>query len=245
MSYIPKGSTPVHLALLRPIVFLAVLGVVVVGGMRWWWQPKPVISINFDDGYYSQYVYGKNILDEFGMKATIFPVINTIGEDKYVSWFDLKLLKRKGWEIGSHTISHPNLPELPDEAKYMEITGSKQMLEENGFKVKSFTVPYSAEDEVSWQYIEENYEKSRTEGIEPLNYKPFKSHRLNSFMVKADTTIEEVETLIDECIEKKAWLILVFHRINEGGEWSVTDNFLWKVCNYIDQQSRVVVRPME
>lgn len=245
MPYIPKGATPVHLALLRPIVFLAVIGVVVVGGMKWWGQPKPVISINFDDGYYSQVAYGSKILDEFGMKATIFPVIDTIGEEKYASWQDLDRLAGNGWEIGAHSISHPYLSELSTGDKIREIVGSKGMLEDRGFEVKTFTMPYSEADEESWRYVFEHYEKSRTEGTEHLNYRPFIAHYLNSFMVKADTTIEEVKTLIDECIEKKAWLILVFHRINEEGEWSVTDNFLWEVCNYIDQQNRVLVRPMK
>jgi len=245
MGYIPKGSTPVHLALLRPIVFLAVIGMVVVGGMKWWWQPKPVISINFDDGYYSQYVYGRDILDEFGMKATIFPVIDAIGEDGYASWSDLKLLAKKGWEIGAHSISHPHLSELSTGDKIREIVGSKDMLEDKGFEVKTFAMPYSEADEESWRYIFDCYEKSRTEGTEHLNYRPFIDHYLNSFMIKSDTTFEEVKTLIDECVEKKAWLILVFHRINEEGEWSVTDNFLWEVCNYIGQEHRVVIRPMK
>ena len=57
-----------------------------------------VAMINFDDGWVSQYILGKPILDEFGYKASYFLPCANIGlKDKYLSWAQVAGLSVDFW----------------------------------------------------------------------------------------------------------------------------------------------------
>jgi peptidoglycan/xylan/chitin deacetylase (PgdA/CDA1 family) len=46
-----------------------------------------------------------------------------------MGWDELRELRSAGWEIGSHTETHPRLSQLDDEALARELRGSKQRCE--------------------------------------------------------------------------------------------------------------------
>jgi peptidoglycan/xylan/chitin deacetylase (PgdA/CDA1 family) len=50
--------------------------------------------------------------------------------DMMMSWDELRTMKRGGMRIGSHTMSHPLLPEISREEAAIEIAGSKTKIEE-------------------------------------------------------------------------------------------------------------------
>lgn len=92
---------------------------------------KPVI-LTFDDGYASNYTELLPILEERGMKATVFMVTNDIGRDKYLSWAQLADMQHRGIELGSHTANHLPLTEMPLETAREEVKLSKLLMEWNG-----------------------------------------------------------------------------------------------------------------
>jgi peptidoglycan/xylan/chitin deacetylase (PgdA/CDA1 family) len=64
------------------------------------------------------------------------------GWDGMLDFADLRSLRQAGHEIGSHSLSHPLLPQCSDEELEREITGSKRDLErESGGSVSSFCYP--------------------------------------------------------------------------------------------------------
>ena len=89
----------------------------------------PVVAVTFDDAYHSVIELARPILDRFGMPATVFVPTDYIdadgpmcwpGIDRWMggphereltpmSWAELRALAQAGWEIGSHTGSHPHL----------------------------------------------------------------------------------------------------------------------------------------
>lgn len=107
------------------------------------------VIITFDDGYRDNYRIAMPILDKYKIPATFFVTVGYIGKQmkdskkSVMNWDELKVLKEKGYEIGSHTISHLNLAKLdPEQLKY-EIEGSKEVIEEKlGTQVDSFAFPY-------------------------------------------------------------------------------------------------------
>jgi peptidoglycan/xylan/chitin deacetylase (PgdA/CDA1 family) len=61
---------------------------------------------------------------------------------------ELKDLHTKGFEIASHTKSHPKLPSLDDVKLIEELQGSKKDLEDRvGITVKTLAYPYYAYDD--------------------------------------------------------------------------------------------------
>ncbi len=117
---------------------------------------KPVL-ITFDDAYANNYTDAFPILNQFGYKATVFVVVQTVGWDNrwhdpktetripMMSWADLKTLQNAGWEIGSHTMNHPRLPQLTDDERKFELERSRQVLGEFLEETpKTFAYPYGA-----------------------------------------------------------------------------------------------------
>jgi peptidoglycan/xylan/chitin deacetylase (PgdA/CDA1 family) len=120
------------------------------------------VALTFDDGYRDNFMNAFPVLKEFGAKATLFPVINR--EDGY-DWSAKKKASHDGGELGTepklsddeigvmlasglielggHTISHANLPTLPDDEAWEEIHGCKAALETT-FKVpvRTFCYPF-------------------------------------------------------------------------------------------------------
>lgn len=95
--------------------------------------------LTFDDVSSSFIEYAKPILDEFGVKASVFPIKNmTLGEKvfnlsadgiKGLSEAELQTLHNDGIELGSHCLSHRNLHNLPFEEAKKELRESKEWLE--------------------------------------------------------------------------------------------------------------------
>lgn len=71
------------------------------------------------------------------------------------SWEDLAELHRRGHEIGSHSLSHPLLPQCDDAAVEREIADSRRMIEaRTGAPVVSFCYPNGDFDERAVRAVE-------------------------------------------------------------------------------------------
>jgi peptidoglycan/xylan/chitin deacetylase (PgdA/CDA1 family) len=66
----------------------------------------------------------------------------------YMSWEEIKILRKAGMVIGGHTITHPWLPTLGYEEQKAEICGSLDLLREKlGEDIVSFAYPYGGFDD--------------------------------------------------------------------------------------------------
>jgi peptidoglycan/xylan/chitin deacetylase (PgdA/CDA1 family) len=104
---------------------------------------KPVV-ITFDDGYRDVLANAAPVLKRLGMPATAYVITGRIsGSDvSFLSWAQLKALEQNGVQIGSHTISHAELPRLTDPAALQELIQSRLALERHlGHPVQWFAYP--------------------------------------------------------------------------------------------------------
>ena len=115
---------------------------------------KPVI-VTFDDGYANNYTEAYPILRDFGFRAVLFVVVQTVGWNNHwhdprtetripmVSWTQLKELQKAGWEIASHTMNHPNLTTLSLEDVRVEAEKSRRIIGEFLEEIPpTFAYPY-------------------------------------------------------------------------------------------------------
>jgi peptidoglycan/xylan/chitin deacetylase (PgdA/CDA1 family) len=124
------------------------------------------LAITFDDAFASVHAYAVPILARFGVPATVFaptahlrtgtlawPGIEhwrdtpRAGELKAMSWDDLGGLAELGWEIGSHTRTHPHLTQLDAESLALELEGSREdFVERLGRPSETIAYPYGDVD---------------------------------------------------------------------------------------------------
>ena len=125
------------------------------------------VAVTFDDGYRSVLELARPILDELGWPATVFVPTDFAGHDRPMqwpgidewvggpherellplSWDQLRELRDHGWEIGSHTCSHPLLTSLDDEPLRAELVESKRVCERELGECTSIAYPYGDVDE--------------------------------------------------------------------------------------------------
>ena len=125
-------------------------------------------AVTFDDSYLSLMENAFPVLDRLGVPGTVFVPTDFVGigqpmrwggveewsDGPYssellpMSWEQLATLGNAGWEIGSHTCSHPHLPEVSDEELDAELQRSKEACERHlGEPCRSLAYPYGEHDE--------------------------------------------------------------------------------------------------
>ena len=106
--------------------------------------PDKAIVLSFDDGWKTQYQYAVPILEKYKFTATFFIISNYTNNNykAYMSWDNLKDLVKNGFDIESHTKTHPILTKLDSKKLSDELVGSKKILEDKlGIKVSALAYP--------------------------------------------------------------------------------------------------------
>ena len=148
------------------------------------------IFLSFDDGFHSNYIVAKNILDKHHIKGLFFLTNNFLNlvpleslnfakkklfpDSKIKNISDIQSMNnnhifyliKNGHEIGCHTLNHPKLKSLNYPQQLKEIIESKIFLEKN-FKIKinKFAYPFGNTKYInrdSIKIIENNFKYSFT-----------------------------------------------------------------------------------
>jgi len=105
------------------------------------------VALTFDDGLKNNFSEALPILKKYNFNATFFITMDNIGKKDYLGWDEILLLKREGFELGSHAIKHLPLPGLPYNQAREQIFSSKLLLEERlGSPVKYLAYPFGSFD---------------------------------------------------------------------------------------------------
>lgn len=113
-------------------------------------QNYKYVILTFDDGYSDAYINAFPILKKYDFTATFYIITNSVGKDQYISWDQIIEMKTSGMNIGSHTLSHPDLSKTTTVKSENEIFQSKNIIEEKiGDTIDDFCYP-------SGKYIEDN-----------------------------------------------------------------------------------------
>lgn len=165
--------------------------------------PKKPVIITFDDGYEDTHTHAFPLFREYGMKAVVFvlgdPLVRTNAWDAGEGITSAPLmtsgqileLHAAGFEIGSHSLTHKRLTELPREEAWNEISRSRMLLEMmlNG-PVRTFSYPYGLlNDEVRALVAEAGYDFAcgvysgpSVFGVDPMNVRRIEpAHRRDPF----------------------------------------------------------------
>jgi peptidoglycan/xylan/chitin deacetylase (PgdA/CDA1 family) len=125
-------------------------------------------AVTFDDAYRSVLERAQPIMERMGVPGSVFVPTDFAdgpgpmswrGIDRWLggpheaelrclAWDDLRGLARSGWEVGSHTCSHPHLTTLDDATLARELSQSRAAVEQGiGRPCRSIAYPYGDVDE--------------------------------------------------------------------------------------------------
>lgn len=130
--------------------------------------PAPrTVAVTFDDAFASVLRNGLPVLRRLGVPGTVFAVSGFADleeslcwpgieqwrrgpwarELRSLGWDELRELARGGWEVGSHTVSHPRLTRLDDAALAAELRRSREACERELGSCTSIAYPYGDVDD--------------------------------------------------------------------------------------------------
>jgi len=131
-------------------------------------RDRGAFAVTFDDAFATVRTYAAPVLRQFGVRGTLFvptsfmegegmlswPGIKGwhetahVGELRAMTWEQVGELAEYGWEIGSHTHSHPHLTELDDAGVRQELAVSRDELTRHlGRPCDSIAYPYGDVDD--------------------------------------------------------------------------------------------------
>lgn len=124
------------------------------------------LVVTFDDAFASVHAHALPVLRQLGIPATVFVPTGHVGGGPMIwpgidgwvdgphvdeltgcTWEQIAELAQKGWEVGSHSHSHPHLTTLSDEDLRVELRDSKGECEaRTGVACRSLAYPYGDHD---------------------------------------------------------------------------------------------------
>jgi peptidoglycan/xylan/chitin deacetylase (PgdA/CDA1 family) len=93
-------------------------------------EPGRVAAVTFDDGIASAVEHGLPVLEEFGAPGTMFLTVEMLGWGGRIDAVGAARLAERGWEVGSHTMTHAVLTNVDDRTLDGELSESKRELEQ-------------------------------------------------------------------------------------------------------------------
>lgn len=219
------------------------------------------ITFTFDDARASTYTKAAGILKTAGLKGTLYVTTGCVGMTKtpntchaahdvsYMTWAQVTAMQNTyGWEIGSHSVTHPYMassnaddgqPNIISAAQLeYEISGSKAALAEHGINAQSFASPYGDYNMESLRIIANYYTSHRAFKEQNNNVYPYNDRLLNNLQIQYSVTLAAVQAKVDEAISKKTWLVLTFHDIVDRASMN-PNKYQWSTSNLTSLASYV------
>ena len=163
---------------------------------------EAALSFTFDDGASDQLTLAIPQLEERGWRGTFYIIGSFIPEEgKAFTWDVIRELAGRGHEIGSHTMTHRNLVEIPYEEAVREVKDCDSLiLARTGVKPLSFAYPFNAANARIKTLAEAGKAGSRTKQT----------------VLGGRSTMEGFTGKLDETIAKGGWMVTMTHGIVNG-----------------------------
>ena len=179
---------------------------------------RGLVTITFDDGWEENTLTALPIMQAYGYKSNQFYATTFIENPSVPNSRELiQLFIDDGHEIGSHSITHPDLTTLSEQEVIDELVGSKQFLENYlAISIQYFATPYGAYNVFVKNCIMTYYQAHRTVDIGYNSKDNFDVGRLKCMSILSTTTASEVEEWVQKAKDENLWLILLYHRVADN-----------------------------
>lgn len=197
---------------------------------------EPLISVTFDDGWETTYNDALPLLQQYGILSTQYLLSGTANNSQYLSWSQITAMHEAGHEIACHSVSHPDLRLVDDQKLDYELKGCLEVMNDRFGEVRDFASPYGSSDPHTIAAIKHYFKSHRNTNGDPsngvnnadvntpqgYNGQGFDRYNIIGVTIKSDTTVDEIQALIDYARSHNGWVVLTYHQAEAGGSrWAV------------------------
>jgi peptidoglycan/xylan/chitin deacetylase (PgdA/CDA1 family) len=171
----------------------------------------PLLTFVFDDGNDTDYLVAREVFKKQGVTASFAVVTDWISTQNYLTVSQLLELQDDGFEIMSHTVSHPDLKSLNDKKIESELSASKATLEGWGLRVNNLVYPYN-KNNGRVRELADKYYRSGRGGRSMMNPAVADRYELKAYSFSHN--MPRMKELIDIASAEGKWLILYLHNMD-------------------------------
>jgi len=180
------------------------------------------VSYTFDDNTPNQLAVAEPLLDQYHLKATFFTVT-----DWNPDWHVLAEIAEQGFEVASHTVSHPSLDTLSLERQEDELSQSQNTINTHipGALCLTTAYPYcniGDLDLVRKYYIAARACSGIIEGNTPNDF-----YNISSIVTGEESEIKtagDFNRKVKEAETQKGWCVFLIHAIDNDQGYSPTSS---------------------
>ncbi|MEA3558603.1 MAG: polysaccharide deacetylase family protein, partial [Candidatus Thermoplasmatota archaeon] len=191
----------------------------------WKGDLEGALSLTYDDGLNSHIKNASPMMSSRGINGTFFVTTNNVGIPYGGTWSEWQAAADNGHEIGSHTITHPDLTACSPEELREEIVLSKNIIESNltDVEVDTFSYPMGRYNETVRDLIRDHYIGARTDRHnisgppEPVPSSPPDLYSVVPVNFGGGNTADELNALVNDTLGSNGWLVEMIHAVGSGG----------------------------
>jgi len=209
----------------------------------------PMISFLTDDASFGDTTRLLPLFREKGVVATAAVVSGQMLNPSSAFWLNVngvRELQKAGWEIVSHSRTHPDLTTLTDEQLVTEFRDSRRELADNGFLTDTIVYPYGQQN----LRVREAACKFYTKGFlawGEVNELPLTTnfqigrYALGAWASEGWNTPEFYKARVDEAIAKNGWLVFMLHPGDVDLHNAQQHEYLSQTIDYIKSRGVPIV----
>jgi len=193
---------------------------------------QSIVSLTFDDGYISQFEIGIPLLKERNLSATFYVITNSV--DSLIKTIILGN-KSDEFEIGSHTMTHPDLVKIGNEEAIKELLDSQLYLKNKFGEYAGLTLsyPWGIYNNSIKQLAESYYLAARSADVGYNSLVMLDKYALKMQSFDEHTEVFKADQWVDFSIKNHLWLIEMIHGIDNNGYSPVDSRTLIEHFDYI------------
>ncbi len=201
------------------------------------------VSFSFDEAY-------RNVIDScypamaaHGYPGTVNMVSDKIGVTNYLTSANLQTLSAAGWEIASHSKTHPDLTTKTFAEIETEMSASQTALRAiDASWAKGFTYPFGTYDsnvlELATKYYD--YATAANHSYVLFPYRQARNYTTgvieSGYTIRRGTSVDlaAAKVVVDLAVERNWWVIIFFHDMGlYGGSETFTVADFLNLVNYV------------
>ena len=236
---------------LLAMVFILMAGSSAAQSQKFSWPDgkKAAISLTFDDGRASQVKGGTALLDQFGVKATLYVVPNAVRQN-LSEW---KSAVANGHEIANHSLKHPcsgnfpwarataledyTLQQMHDELAQ----ANKEIRELLGVECTEFAYPcgqtFVGRGKETKSYVPvvaSSFSSGRLWLSEAANDPSYCDFAQLTGVESDGKDFEQILPVIESAVKNGQWLVFAGHEMNDSGSQTTRLSMLKKLLEYVN-----------